>query len=63
MVFVSGTLDDAIKILGRKIKGGGLEKELRVRSFPKRSERIRYKKHLANNRRLKNDKRREARER
>jgi len=40
-IVVSGSLDGALRILARKRLTCGIERELRVRRFPKRSERIR----------------------
>ena len=55
-VIVSGTLESAIRALDRKRKACGIERELKARRFPKRSERIHYKAHLAKVRRLKKQK-------
>jgi hypothetical protein len=56
-IFVSGTLEAAIRILDRKMKVDGIERELKVRRFGKRSERVAYKKYLAERRRIRNQER------
>lgn len=61
IVAVCGNLDAALRILGRKMLADGIEKELKVRRFPKRSERIRFKLFLAERRRVRNQARNEGR--
>jgi ribosomal protein S21 len=57
-IFVSGTLEAAIRILDRKMKVDGIERELKVRRFGKRSERVAYKKYLARRRKSRDESRR-----
>ena len=47
-------IDQAIRGLAKKMASSGLERELKVRSIPKKSVRRRFKEHLSERRRLRN---------
>jgi len=54
IVIVSSTLEAAITTLNQKMKGDGIDKQMKINQIAKPSEKIKFKKFLAERRRLRN---------
>ena len=63
IVAVYGNLDAALQILARKGAADGIDRALKIHEIPKRSERKKLKRFLAERRRTRNQTRNEGRRR